>query len=108
MEFTFVQSEAHQWLASRCLFYPSAGTDIGHTLSAHGMKHSVRDDAKNAGFRADRDIGFEDVVLHIERCEPARHTRMSEPPPVLLQCTSSTATMSSAAETCGTRRTGLA
>ncbi len=31
------------------------------------MKVFVWDDAKNAKLRADREIGFEDVVFHIER-----------------------------------------
>ena len=31
------------------------------------MKYFVWDDAKNAKLRAERGIGFEDVVFHIER-----------------------------------------
>ena len=33
------------------------------------VKHVAWDDAKNAKFRADRGIGFEDIVFHIERCD---------------------------------------
>jgi hypothetical protein len=31
------------------------------------VKYFARDDAKNAKLRADRSIGFEDIVFHIER-----------------------------------------
>jgi hypothetical protein len=31
------------------------------------VKYFAWDDAKNAKLRADRDIGFEDIVFHIER-----------------------------------------
>ncbi len=31
------------------------------------MKHFAWDDAKNAKLKADRSIGFEDIVFHIER-----------------------------------------
>ena len=31
------------------------------------MKYFAWDDAKNAKLRSDRDIGFEDIVFHIER-----------------------------------------
>ncbi len=31
------------------------------------MKYFAWDDAKNARLRAERDIGFEDVVFHVER-----------------------------------------
>jgi uncharacterized DUF497 family protein len=34
---------------------------------ADGMKYFAWDDAKNAKLRADRGIGFEDIVFHIER-----------------------------------------
>jgi hypothetical protein len=43
---------------------------IEHTLCcAVGGEVLRRDDAKNAKLRADRGIGFEDVVFHIERVE---------------------------------------
>jgi uncharacterized DUF497 family protein len=39
-----------------------------HTLCNTGeVKYFAWDDAKNAKLRADRGIGFEDVVFHIER-----------------------------------------
>ena len=34
------------------------------------MKYFAWDDAKNAKLRADRGIGFEDIVFHIERGDP--------------------------------------
>jgi len=37
----------------------------GHTLcDADAVKYFAWDDAKNAKLKADRSIGFEDVVLH--------------------------------------------
>ena len=34
------------------------------------VKYFAWDDAKNAKLRADRSIGFEDIVFHIERGDP--------------------------------------
>ncbi|MDQ3421081.1 MAG: toxin [Acidobacteriota bacterium] len=42
------------------------------------MKYFAWDDAKNAKLRADRDIGFGDIVFHIER-RPARDPGTPEP-----------------------------
>ncbi len=40
----------------------------GHTLCyALAVKYFAWDDAKNAKLKADRGIGFEDIVFHIER-----------------------------------------
>ncbi len=58
----------------------SSGHSCGHSVcdanvcpsgtrrgSLFHVKFFAWDEAKNAKFRADRDIGFEDVVFHIER-----------------------------------------
>jgi uncharacterized DUF497 family protein len=43
------------------------------------VKYFAWDDAKNAKLKADRGIGFEDVVFHIERGDLARRPGTPEP-----------------------------
>jgi hypothetical protein len=69
----------------RCGFYiPTIAGAVGHTgghtlddanvclsstrcATLRAVKYFAWDDAKNANLKADRGIGFEDVVFHIER-----------------------------------------
>jgi len=75
----FYWSRGWRWLA-----YGQSRTSFGHTLGhtpaganvcligthsaiLDAVKYFAWDDAKNAKLKADRGIGFEDVVFHIER-----------------------------------------
>ena len=49
------------------------------------MKFFDWDDAKNAKLRAERGIGFEDVVFHIERGDPIDIPGAPEPRPLCSQ-----------------------